>query len=49
MTNDLKIISVSSVFDNINYLVPIYQRNFAWTEVQIVQLIEDIESSIDGP
>ena len=48
MNNDLKIISVSHVFDNINYLVPIYQRNYAWSEIQIVQLIEDIESSIDG-
>lgn len=48
MSNDLKIIPVSHVFDNINYLVPIYQRNYAWSETQIVQLIEDIESSIDG-
>ena len=40
--------SVSHDFDNINYLVPIYQRNYAWSEIQIVQLIEDIESSIDG-
>jgi uncharacterized protein with ParB-like and HNH nuclease domain len=48
MSDDLKIIPVSSVFDNINYLVPIYQRNFAWTEIQIVQLIEDIDSSIEG-
>ena len=48
MNNDLKIMSVSHVFDNINYLVPIYQRNYAWSEIQIVQLIEDIESSIDG-
>lgn len=48
MKNDLKIISVSHVFDNINYLVPIYQRNYAWSEIQIVQLIEDIESSIGG-
>lgn len=48
MNNDLKIISVLHVFDNINYLVPIYQRNYAWSEIQIVQLIEDIESSIDG-
>jgi uncharacterized protein with ParB-like and HNH nuclease domain len=46
MTNDLKKIPVSHVFDNINYLVPIYQRNYAWGEMQIVQLIEDIESSI---
>lgn len=48
MTNDLKIIAVSHVFENINYLVPIYQRNYAWSETQIEQLIEDIESSIDG-
>lgn len=47
MTDDLKIIPVSDVFANINYLVPIYQRNYAWSETQIVQLIEDIESSID--
>lgn len=47
MTEDLKIIPVSDVFANINYLVPIYQRNYAWSETQIEQLIEDIESSID--
>lgn len=47
MVNDLKIIPVSDIFANINYLVPIYQRNYAWSEPQIVQLIEDIESSID--
>lgn len=48
MTEDLKIISVSDIFSNINYLVPIYQRNYAWSETQIEQLIEDIESSIDN-
>ena len=48
MTNDLKIIPVAHVFENINYLVPIYQRNYAWGETQIEQLIEDIDSSIDG-
>ena len=47
MTEDLKIIPVSDIFSNINYLVPIYQRNYAWSETQIEQLIEDIESSID--
>lgn len=46
MNDDLEIISVSSILNKYNYLVPIYQRNFAWTEVQIVQLIEDIESAI---
>lgn len=47
MSNYLKRIPVSDVFLNTNYLVPIYQRNYAWSETQIVQLIEDIESSID--
>lgn len=49
MTKDLKIIPVSDIFTNINYLIPIYQRNYAWIEPQIVQLIEDIESSIVDP
>lgn len=48
MTNDLKIIPASDIFANTNYQVPIYQRNYAWTEKQILQLIEDIESSIDS-
>ncbi|MDY4128279.1 DUF262 domain-containing HNH endonuclease family protein [Peptostreptococcus porci] len=48
MTEDLKIIPVSDIFSNINYLVPIYQRNYAWSEMQIEQLIEDIDSSIDN-
>lgn len=47
MSEELKVIPVSEVFANINYLVPIYQRNYAWGETQIEQLIEDIESSID--
>jgi len=49
MSEDLKIIRVSDVFVNVNYLVPIYQRNYAWSETQIEQLIEDIESYIDDP
>lgn len=48
MVNELKQLKVSEVFANTNYLVPIYQRNYAWGETQIEQLIEDIESSIDG-
>ncbi|WP_153044653.1 DUF262 domain-containing protein, partial [Bacillus cereus] len=47
MDNHLKIIPVSNIFTNISYVVPIYQRNYAWTEMQIEQLIEDINSSID--
>lgn len=47
MEEQLKKISVSDIFTNTNYVVPIYQRNYAWGEPQIVQLIEDIDSSID--
>ncbi|GAE27296.1 hypothetical protein JCM9140_3427 [Halalkalibacter wakoensis JCM 9140] len=46
MDNNLKIIPVSSIFSNVTYVIPIYQRNYAWGERQIEQLIEDIDSSI---
>ncbi|WAA08986.1 DUF262 domain-containing protein [Fervidibacillus albus] len=49
MDKNIKIISVSSIFTNIHYIVPIYQRNYAWGVMEIEQLIEDIDSSIDGP
>ncbi|MGN8646660.1 DUF262 domain-containing protein [Gracilibacillus sp. HCP3S3_G5_1] len=45
MENSLKVISVSKIFNNVYYEVPIYQRNYAWGEVQIEQLMEDIISS----
>lgn len=46
MTDNLKIIPTSDIFLNIKYIVPIYQRNYAWNEIQIEQLIDDIESTI---
>jgi len=42
---NLKVIPVSSIFANSSYIVPIYQRNYAWGEMQIEQLIEDILGS----
>jgi hypothetical protein len=45
MENDLKKISVANIFNNATYVVPIYQRNYAWGEMEIEQLIEDIDSS----
>lgn len=44
MTEDLKQVSVSDIFIGSNYVVPIYQRNYAWTAKQISQLIDDINS-----
>lgn len=46
MSDNLKVIPVANVFANTNYSVPIYQRNYAWNELQILQLIEDIDSAI---
>lgn len=42
--NDIIPLAVKELFsDNtIKYIIPIYQRNFAWREAQIKQLIEDI-------
>lgn len=48
MKEYLNRIAVSDLFANVTYQIPIYQRNYAWTEKQIIQLIEDIEGSIDS-
>lgn len=33
----------SSIFDSVKYCIPLYQRDYAWEEKEIVQLIEDID------
>ena len=40
-----KILQVSRLFKNVKYEIPIYQRNYAWEDKQIQQLIDDIYSS----
>ncbi|MFK3939217.1 DUF262 domain-containing protein [Alkalihalobacillus sp. NPDC078783] len=42
MNKQLEKTPVSDVFTNIRYVVPVYQRNYAWGALQIEQLIEDI-------
>lgn len=42
MQRDVEKISVLDIFDDIEYLIPVYQRNFAWTDLEIIQLMEDI-------
>ena len=32
-----------SIFSSVKYCIPLYQRDFAWEEKQIVQLIDDID------
>lgn len=41
----LKPTKITELFNNVNFVVPIYQRNYAWGEVQIEQLIEDISNN----
>ena len=33
----------SSIFKSVRYSIPLYQRDYAWKEKEIVQLIEDID------
>ncbi|WP_298789904.1 DUF262 domain-containing protein [uncultured Campylobacter sp.] len=42
-TDDLKF-SVEKIFES-KYLIPIYQRNYAWGEKEIVALLDDISSN----
>jgi len=48
-TNELKpeLLTVGKLFTD-NYLVPVYQRNYAWRAEQIEQLISDIQDSVVG-
>jgi uncharacterized protein with ParB-like and HNH nuclease domain len=37
-----------SIFNSGKYCIPLYQRDYAWEEKQIVQLIEDIDDVKSG-
>lgn len=41
----IKVLSINNIFNEAKYLIPIYQRNFAWGELEILQLLEDIIDS----
>lgn len=45
MSDNLKELTISSIFQSdiiSNYVIPRYQRNYAWKQPQVVQLIQDI-------
>lgn len=42
MEEDLKILTINELLSSGNYVIPIYQRNYAWGETEINQLIRDI-------
>lgn len=38
-----EMLNVSDVFNNVEYVVPIYQRNYAWEKDQIEQMLQDVD------
>lgn len=49
MANNIDLINeikISEIFDDAQYIVPIYQRNYAWNNREIEQLIDDINDAI---
>lgn len=47
MNEEIKLIEISKIFTDAQYVVPVYQRNFSWGFEEIEQLIDDIDSSDD--
>ncbi|WP_339658889.1 DUF262 domain-containing HNH endonuclease family protein [Flavobacterium frigidarium] len=41
-TNELTTLNIKTLFSGNKYTIPIYQRNYAWQEDQVKQLIQDI-------
>lgn len=48
MTNHILTFSVGEIFTSGRYVIPIYQRNYAWGEPEITQLIQDIFDFADS-
>lgn len=42
MSNEILPLKVGNLFNSGTYVIPIYQRNYAWKEPEITQLIQDI-------
>ena len=42
MSDKIESLNIKSLFSSSNYIIPIYQRNYAWGEREITQLIQDI-------
>lgn len=49
-SNDLTLLAIEELFgDNSHYVIPIYQRNYAWGAPEIEQLIRDIADAAEAP
>lgn len=45
LVTELRVIGTdSNIFDtDMNYVIPLYQRAYAWEDKQLIQLVEDSE------
>ena len=48
-SNDLALLTIEELFsENSHYVIPIYQRNYAWGAAEIEQLIQDIADGVQN-
>ncbi|WP_411818866.1 GmrSD restriction endonuclease domain-containing protein [Klebsiella michiganensis] len=48
-SNDLALLTIEKLFsENSHYVIPIYQRNYAWGAAEIEQLIQDIADGVQN-
>lgn len=40
--------NIETIFKDTRYIIPIYQRNYAWTSIEIEQLLEDIRNALNN-
>ena len=43
--NNTKEFAVNKLFEEFEFVIPIYQRNYAWGETEIIQLLDDINDA----
>jgi len=49
MTDDIRQLSIKALLtEKVDYVIPMYQRNFAWDEGEITQLIQDVIDYLPG-
>ena len=44
--SNIKILTIKELCNGDHYIVPIYQRNYAWDDKEIRELIQDINSAM---
>lgn len=44
-----EMLSIKSLLEKDKYLIPMYQRNYAWEEPQLKQLVQDVWDCCDSP